>query len=256
LTAGPRTHRRLRARLGRLAALLLSLGLSAASGSASEDLGGTYVLLQQSTVISEVPVVSDLVTRTRSVSIQRLEHRGDRLVGTGRLCQVKLHTSSSMVRLELPAGLARVLPPVVTDARLEPSGADLTFRQRESALVFGARLAKPSTEPLPRSSDDPRVLDQDGDGKPGVTVRVRGLVSGELYIAQRSISSLRGARRGDVFTGRVDFRTEDVVLGSTSKLLERRAKTRPDPSQSFFRMKRAPAGTTCAEAQALADGWS
>ena len=38
--------------------------------------------------------------------------------------------------------------------------------------------------PLPGEADDPRVVDADSDGNPGVTVQVRGLIDGEVYMVQ------------------------------------------------------------------------
>src|SRR5690606_15974902 len=167
-------------------------------------------------------------------------------------CQVEMVSSSQLVRTELPLAFRRILPAARLDARLERVGAELRLHQGPSTVVLGAKLENPRRDPLPTSADDPRVYDQDRDGHPGVTVRVAGVVSGEVYFAQRGVTELRGRREGRVFSGRVHFKTEDAILGASSALLKMRTNTRPDYERSTFRLVPVPPGTTCSEARGLA----
>ncbi|QDG54143.1 hypothetical protein FIV42_26395 [Persicimonas caeni] len=115
--------------------------------------------------------------------------------------------------------------------------------------VLGANLDA-EADKLPRKKSDPRVIDGDKDGHPGMTVRVSGLIDGELYLLQKSWDRLWGKMLGDGrIVGRIKWRTEQVVLDSTSRLLgdPPESKPHPDPKQSYFRMKRVTAQTSCAD---------
>lgn len=56
--------------------------------------------------------------------------------------------------------------------------------------LFGAQLSQPVTEAMPTSTADPRVVDSDGDGHPGGTLKVGAIC--ELYAANRAISQVSG----------------------------------------------------------------
>lgn len=213
---------------------------------------GTYVLLQQTTTVAEVPVVADVVASTRAVSLQKLRFEGDRLYGQGTLCDLRIESSSSLVKTELPAAFRRALPPVRTDARLLEQDGKLFFQQGWQTLVVGARLERPDA-PLPTSAEDPRVVDADGDGQPGVTVKVSGLVSGEIYLVQRSRSRFRGEQVKDGFRGRIEFENEQSILGATRSVLKSAPDAKPDWNRSFFYLKKVPDSTSCAAATQIAE---
>jgi hypothetical protein len=220
-----------------------------------DDLSGLYVLVQRTTMVADVPVLPDISAETRSVALLALSRRGARLRGTGPLCHIEIVSSSVLVRTELPAALKQVLPRVELDARLEPEADGYRLRQPPRSVVLGARLRDLVRDPLPTSASDLRVFDQDGDGHPGVTVRVRGIASGELYVVQRATSLLEGTGRDGRFSGQVKFSSEDIVLGATRRILMLRTNTRPDLARSTFRLERLPRGSTCREVMARAHWW-
>jgi hypothetical protein len=238
-----------------LPACLLTLGSEVLSGERSE-LDGRYILAQRTVVVAEIPILPDLSTETWSVSLVDLtakaEPSGEQLQGRGRLCHIEMRSSSSLVRTELPSALQRLLGDVEVQARLIRHPGGLRLRQAPRWLVLGAKLRDPEHDPLPESAADPRVFDHDGDGKPGVTVRVRGIVNGEVQVVQRGASALHGERDAHGFHGAVHFRTEDVVIGATKAALRKRTKTHPDPSRSTFVLRKVRADLDCAEAVAAA----
>ena len=209
---------------------------------------GSYLLLQQTVTVARVPVLADIVATTRALSIQKLELRGDRLVGEGRLCDLSVESSSDLVKTELPEAFRRALPPPRTDARLELRGGRIFFRQAAQTLVLGAKLSSPG-EALPTRVDDTRVVDSDRDGHPGVTVRVSGFVSGDIRLVQRSTSRLSGASVDGGFHGRVEFQNDQVVLDATNPLLKNGPTSEADFARSFFRLEKIPNDATCDEAR-------
>lgn len=120
--------------------------------------------------------------------------------------------------------------------------------------VLGANLQRPDNESLPTVASDPRVLDQDGDGEPGVTISVRGLIDGEVFVAQKGWSELRPESVSvDRIAGRVIWRQMQTVLGASSRFLASGPTTRPDPAPgaNWFVAVRVPKGADCAAVNAL-----
>lgn len=218
---------------------------------AETPLDGTYVYLQQSATETKLPVIDDVVAKTRSVSIHRLTTRGQRLSGPGELCSLRLESSSKMVQTTFPRAFLQAIPPVQVDLLLR----DREVRGRPQTLVLGARLEDPRAESLPSDAEDARVFDQDGDGHPGMTVEVSGLVSGQVYVVQRSTTELQGKRTGQRMEGRLSFELDQAVVGASKSMLKRGPEPTPDPRNSFFRLQRVSDSISCAEADRLAHGW-
>jgi hypothetical protein len=82
--------------------------------------------------------------------------------------------------------------------------------------IAGAVLVDPLSEPLPTTADDPRVIDEDNDGHPGITVQLSGAsISGELYSVQRQITSVEAiAVDSDRLVGTLVFSSTQNVVGS------------------------------------------
>ena len=241
----------MRAPLRLLAAMALTSTL-AASSRAEPQLSGYYVLSQRTFVRADIPILPDISTETWSVSLLELEASPSRLRGRGSLCHIEMSSSSSLVRVELPAAFQRLISDVRLDARLTQRAGSLVLEEVPRVQVLGASLADPEHEALPRDAADKRVIDQDGDGHPGVTVRVRGIVSGEVFVVQRGVASLRGQSDATGFHGSVVFRSEDAVVGASKPVLTRRTPARPDLARSTFMLRRVPAPTDCAAATTLA----
>ena len=95
------------------------------------------------------------------------------------------------------------------------------------------------------------MFDQDGDGQPGITVRVRvlGLISGEVYVVQRLSKLLDGqVLAPDLIRGLLTWTNEQVTLGASNPFLNAGGEAHVDPvrERSYFVAIRVPAGTTCA----------
>jgi hypothetical protein len=121
--------------------------------------------------------------------------------------------------------------------------------------VIGATLADPANDPLPTDASDTRVVDQDQDGNPGVTIKLGGSVSGDLYVVQRQKSELTGiAVSPNRLEGHYGFTSEQNVLDSNPAYLKplaaQTAVADPNLCASTFTMVRVQASTTCADVPA------
>ena len=87
-----------------------------------------------------------------------------------------------------------------------------------------------------RSTVDPKVKDDDGDGKPGVTVDIEigRLIKAQLYIARREIfnNHLTLYSDGSLF-GHVEDYSEQMVIDASMKMLRRQANPHQNPDMGL-----------------------
>ncbi len=241
----------------RLFAAVALAALSAVPRAAQGgDFDGRWALLQSTTTVAEVPIAGRIYATTTALSIHDLVSSDTRLRGEGALCSVSVDSGTSFVRTSLPPALRRILPAPTFDAELSVVGGKLAIFQASRPIVLGARLRR-SDEPLPTEIADPRVLDEDEDGAPGVTVRVDGIASGDIHVVQRSWARLDGLLRVDgTFGGIVRHGVSQSVLDATSPFLRDPPDVTPVPARSWFRLGRLGVGAGCAEATRAARAWS
>ena len=239
-----------------LATSLLALALAAPTLRAADDLSGRWVMAQLTTTVADIPVVGEVYAKTRLVTLHDLNVDGERLHGGGVICRLDIDSGSSVVDMKLSKKFIRSLPKPRVDARVFVHDGLTKLRQKRQWIVVGAELRRPKKDPLPRKPKDKRVRDTDGDGKPGVTIEVDGLVSGKMYVAQRTWTRLSGTKRVDgSFAGKVYFNNEQSVLDATSSMLKDPPDTRPDPSRSFFRLAKLDNDAKCRDARRVAKKW-
>jgi hypothetical protein len=124
------------------------------------------------------------------------------------------------------------------------------------ATVIGAELDDPLNDPLPQAAGEAGEVDGDSDGHPGVTVQVGGTISGEVYVAQRNIVSMRGRQRDETrIEGLLHSEATQVVLDASSGILRTRVESRrnPDDAASYFILRRMDSNTDCTAIVARAD---
>jgi hypothetical protein len=115
----------------------------------------------------------------------------------------------------------------------------------------GIRLDDPANEPLPTDPDDPRIIDADGDGKPGITVNIRVTddLRGELYIARREIFAYDVRLvEPDLLTGTVTDDSEQLVIGASDPIFassDANWVQHPDLTKSPIILRRVGAEWDC-----------
>jgi hypothetical protein len=181
-----------------------------------------------------------------------VDQRGADLLLRERVCDLRTSSPTPLVDTRYPAAFLRAISGGTREARLVRRDDVVTYVQPKRWEAKGARLGDAASDPLPREPADPRVVDADRDGHPGLTVRIGGLVSGDLRVVSRGWTALRGelVAPGRI-EGRVRWRTEQRILQSTNGLLSHQPNPtpHPDPDRSWFRMVRLPDGAGCDMAQ-------
>lgn len=171
--------------------------------------------------------------------------------------QVFLRQHAKLCNQELSplvGGLLTLIPKAVTDglpARTptgfllgEEPGSD--FVADEITDLWGAMGVGPE-DALPEDPDDPRVVDHDGDGNPGVSVVLanpRGDPLCEVYLVQRTRLRLSGkVVNANRIEGTVWSLLDKAVVGETSPLCGTQAQIVASPTPSRFVMVRVDGET-------------
>lgn len=140
----------------------------------------------------DVPFKGKVRTRTDTWTLARVRHENDRITLTQEAC---------MVVMKPVAGVK-----VFMDARALPAN-DFDFSSNGVDLK-GSSLVSWSDE------------DVDGDGNPGLTVRVDSSVcSGELYVGNDSRTRARAALDGDALRGTARVTIDQTILGAKGACL-------------------------------------
>lgn len=211
------------------------------------DLNGAWAHRVVTTSVSKLPVFGSIQNESRFYARVQITQSGEAVELQIEPCWVRMRGEVSRVHTIVPDETVAIMGPAQRAGTLD--GATLSIRR--AVDVIGAKLANEWTDELPDSIEHAAQWDEDGDGQPGVTIRIMGPVDGDVYIAQRSWNSLRGtvSDSGDTIRGLVTWATEQQVLGGTSIFLKANPKSKPhrDKKKSYFEMRRMPDTTTCAD---------
>lgn len=144
----------------------------------------------------------------------------DELVMYDRFCSASYIANQNFETIFSDAATQSIdAPGVVVDVYRE-GGEWKVYRPATPTLVG---IDGDPSEPLSMDRNDPLLSDDDGDGKPGVTVVVRlfGLIEGEIYIARREIFRNEMTLFSDgSLRGRVIDDSEQLVLGASLFFLD------------------------------------
>ena len=145
------------------------------------------------------------------------------------------------IRIIIDEALAFIIPEIVTPIEVFTAGGETRFTRAEVGVAVGINLNDPLNEALPMDKNDPRIIDADMDSNPGITIQVKvedanlaGIIGGadqQLYVAQVNRNSLSGARQADgKLSGVTVDRSEQLILGGSSQILEMDLPSRPGPN--------------------------
>lgn len=142
------------------------------------------------------------------------------IIDQASFCFSEQRTDQSIETSLSDAATQAILPPP-TPVSVEVVDGELHIQRPATPTAVGIRLDDPFNESLPTDPADPRIVDDDGDGNPGITVsiRVSDEISGELYIARREIFAYDAAlvEPGRI-VGEVIDDSEQLVIGASDPI--------------------------------------
>ncbi len=240
---------------------LLSLWLSLSSAARAEDpadqgpVERTYAMRQTFTSQMREPNPFSSQewrsTRTNTYAIVRWTQAGTQVSWTETTCG--LHTDKVFgAETIYPDAFIRNVEVRNRVGVLSGAGPGATFKAGPFVQSFGVRLADPMRDPLPTTEDDPRLIDSDGDGHPGITVMIRHPMvgQGQVFVAQRSIARIEGTVNADgTVSGHILTAPDMYKIGADRWWLKVDSPQRPhpDPAQSPFMMVPVTDGISCGD---------
>ena len=171
-----------------------------------------------------------------STGFADLEMRGGKLWNVQRFCHADTVTDQK-IDVSISDAATRAIVPVDTPVQVTRVGGRLRVVRPATPTAIGIAMDDPAHEALPSDPNDPRIVDADGDGKPGVTSRVRvsDQLQGEIYLARREIFSYDVTRESpDRLVGSVTDKSEQLILGASSDLFRSTAQWKQvdDPTRN------------------------
>lgn len=216
----------MRSRLTFIAAVVLAASAlaSCASEAASETTTGTTLPPEAEQLVGrwahfDVVAYEDADMRTSIISFGFNDFSivDGELVDQASFCFSEQRTNQPIETSFSDAATQAIKPPS-TPVEVEEVDGVLTIRRPATPTPVGIRLADPVNDRLPTDPADPRIVDDDGDGNPGVTVKIKVTddFGGELYIARREIFAYDAALVSpDRLEGTVDDHSEQLVIGAS-----------------------------------------
>jgi len=175
-------------------------------------------------------------------------------VANGVYCdRAEIDQPSSRVTVVMPDKWAHTQKVVNRSGTLAMGAGGISVLNFGPLVELAGAVPGPDTDALPTTVTDPRVIDEDQDGNPGITINITGLVTGSLYSVQRQVTSIAAIPVApDRFEGVLSFISDQKVLDSNPVLLTTLyatalATTDPTPCASTFAMVKV------AEAEAAVD---
>jgi hypothetical protein len=198
---------------------------------AMESIAGHYAHYD---VVAYEDATTRTPMRTFTVSYGFTDFRIEdgRLFQIDRFCHAEQKLNQKNVTVRFSDEATRAIAPRVQEVHLASEDGRWIVVRPASPTLLG--IAGDSSLPLSRNPRDPGFIDADGDGKPGVTVRLKmfNLLDGEIYITRREIYSdyLTLHSDGNLY-GSVKDESEQFVIGASRRILAQQSRPiqNPDP---------------------------
>jgi len=219
------------------------LTVLASAGAAESPLAeGRYVLTLHQASRTKVPVFGWTPSVTTSEVLVELERTAEGWMQSQQICEVRVESHGKRGHTTIPDAFVEALPDKRYPVTLEPGerGVRYTADLGVDHVGYDPSL----TDEVPDDPDDPGVVDSDGDGAPGATVRVSVplMGSGDIYVVQRASMRLDGVVGADgTVSGRivVDELTQRT-LDATHLMFKGSPRIEPVTADSWFTMRPAP----------------
>ncbi len=214
------------------------------------DISGTWAQRQVLASTVNYPMIGPVDTFHINYVLVEVTQDGTTLTALEETCEIIVEADTDLQTTIIPEAFVASMDHEPKSALLIPAVGGYRFSQPQYYQVQGVHLTDVPGEELPTEATDPRVFDQDEDGKAGLTVRMTGMLTGELYIISREWTVLTsGIVATDAFEGLIDWEGAQITLGASSEILNTTPEsvTHADASLSNFRYVRIADGATCAD---------
>jgi hypothetical protein len=208
-------------------------GVTAAGGTQAldelrgDELTGLWLAEHITTTVMTLPALNEEVTTTATSLLSlHVRQEGGSLRVSSQTCAVEMLSEPNIGQRILPEPFLNALALQERAGEVWREEGELHFELPPFYELRGVTLTDPINEALPTSADDPRVIDADRDGHPGLTVTLTGFPAGDVYLVQRSWDAWRGVEVERDEAGRVmrlkaalEWGEEQSRLAATNEVL-------------------------------------
>lgn len=189
----------------------------AAAARAGGAMTGTWALATDLSSCAELGDRAEV--RAHSLTRVAMTQKGNRLIEQREVCRIASTPALGLETVVPPAALAAVNPILLESLALNDGAGGQAYASGVEVQLWGLQMQDPLGDAMPVSADDPRIVDADKDGHPGVTYQLGGIC--DMYIGQRSIGVVTAVRGKDgVFTGGAVRTNEQLVVGATQGICQ------------------------------------
>ena len=228
------------------------------TGPPSADLTGRWAMIQVLTATVNIAGAQASENRVTTLLVADIDAADGSVTMNEEVCNISLTNVAGV------CGEGSLVTTVIPDAYIASIGVSerfgtvtddngtLTLDLPRVYQLKGVKLDDPSSDGMPTDPSDSAFWDQDGDGKPGMTLRFvqPGMLVGELYVGQRDWTEMTGTiTGGGKVEGQIGWNSEQVTLGANPEgLLDSSPKSAPsnDAAKSYFQMVRIEETQDCA----------
>lgn len=203
---------------------------------------GTWALQSKVSVDQNLPVIGKVTASFTTLSLADMKLDGaNKLQMTQKDCKITVNNGTMAAMTTVPNVVPQTTPNSVAPILVCQNGANYTWQRDPVVVQVGMQLQNPATDALPTMATDSRVKDQDGDGKPGVTIKIVTIIaSGDAYTVQRqnySYQSTALPAMGKAAGMTFDRSEQRVVDASNPSLIQNPTGTPNDGASSFKLVK-------------------
>ncbi len=219
--------------------------LSVAANASMQRLAGRYahydVVAYQS---------ADMKTLIISYGFTDLALRDGSLIATETFCHAE-HRSDQPITTTMADAATTAIRPASIAVTLSDLDGRVRVQRPATPTGIGIHFNDPVNDVLPTDPTDPRIVDDDHDGNPGITahIKITDTFQGDLFIARREIFAYDVLAQDDgSLTGTVTDHSEQLIVGATNDLFITRAPwvQYPDLTRSPILLKPVATDWDCA----------
>ena len=204
------------------AGMLALSGCGSSGSSASDKLPSGAAELVGRYAHFDVVAYQDPMMKTLIIStgFSDLSIRDGQMWNQMTFCHADTPTDQKL-EVSISDAATRAITPIATPVEITTVDGRFQIVRPTTPTAIGITLADPTNERLPTDPTDPRIIDADGDGHPGVTskVKISDALQGEVYIVRREIFAYTLTQQSDDrFTGYVTDNSEQLVVGASDPL--------------------------------------
>jgi hypothetical protein len=214
------------------------------------DLSGDWAVVQKLVATADLTIVGSIWIDTVVGALTHITQSGSSLVLQDAYCFTDASPSSFLFSTNIADIVMESINPEPRTGSLSLVDCDFRFSQDWYTEVRGAVLEDRENDSLPVDPNDPRLVDLEGDGNPGMTIEasILGMFRGEGYAVQRYRYRLEGSvLDANTIAGFIEWTSDQVVVAATNPLFMEAFEddTDPDPTKHRFVMIRIDETWNC-----------